>query len=281
MVKKFVIKIFPKAPSLNELGFENEQLETLKTILKKESGLIIASGPLGSGQTTTMYSILEHINNEHKNIMTIESPIRYNIDRINQSQINSNKNFNLEVSLKNIFLQEPDVIYIDDITDFRNIELLINAALAGHLILTTITSDSAIGILYKLIAQGVNPKLLKKIVNLTFSQKLIRCLCSKCKKETKIDSENRKKYNLHDEGLFFEPNGCKYCYNTGYSGRVGIYEFVTIDEAIENQLLQGLTEREFKAILDSSRHKTLLDSALNKVKEGITDLNEIKRVINV
>lgn len=276
--EKLVIRIFDKAPALNELGLEPEDLATYKKALNKDSGLILAAGSLCSGGMTTLYSSLEHINSEHKNIMTIENPIRYNIDKVNQTQIAPQKNFCLNNALNSIFYQEPDVIYIYDITDLTNLDAIVRSAIDGQLILTSILADSAIGALYRLIEKGIPPSLVSAIVNLTINQKLIRILCPKCKIETTLAEKTRAKFNLTEDQKYFQHNGCKYCNNTGYKGRVGIFEILSLTEETSKLLSQNISETEFSTLIRQTGHQTLLDSALNKVKKGITSIEEVNRI---
>ncbi|MEW5822359.1 MAG: ATPase, T2SS/T4P/T4SS family [Cyanobacteriota bacterium] len=279
--EKIVIKIFPKAPNIELLGLYNDQLKLLKSGISKENGLVIAAGPLGSGQTTTMYSILESINSEQKNIMTIESPIRYNIDKINQSQLSISKSFDIETALKNVFLQEPDILYIDEITNLDNLDLIVKSILSGQLIITSIIADSATNILYRLLEYGIEPKLICKIVNATFDQKLIRKLCNKCKIEHKIDNRLIEKYNLPENITYFKEKGCKDCNSTGFKSRTGIFEVFYMDDTTINLFNDGIPEDELNTFLKSSGHKTLLDIALNKVISGFTSFTEIQKVFKL
>ncbi len=277
--EKLVIKVFSKAPNLDSLGLEANQLELLKNALSKESGMIIASGPLGSHQASIMYSLLEHINSEHKNIMTIESPIRYNIDKINQSQINNLKRFDIDSLLRSLLLQDPDIIYIDEITTQSDLELIVKAALGDQLIITSLMADSAIGALYRMIKLGIDPRLVNASVNATFSYKNLRTLCSHCKVEDNTDSKIKKQLKLSEKAPLFKAQGCSYCSNIGYKGTTGIFEIIPLDENTLKPLLDGLTTSEFINFLNQTSYKSLLDSALKKVTSGITSIDEVKKVI--
>lgn len=279
--EKIVIKVFIKQYSFKELGLENDQLKLFTNALEKNSGIIISTGPLGNGQTSTFYSALDHLNNESKNIMTIENPVRYNIDNINQSQVNTAKGFNIEDALKAIQLQEPDIIYVDEITTLNHIEHLIRLALGGKVILTTITADSAIGIVYNLIHNGINPNLILSTLNLTFSQRLIRLLCPKCKTETKLDSQIIEKFSLPENITYYKPKGCSFCNNFGYKGRTAIFELFSPSEYNIQHLNQNVSEQEFLSFLKNSDHKTLKDAALIKLIHGLTSYTEVKKILKL
>lgn len=279
--EKIVIKTFSKAPSIIDLGLEADQLETLKSALKKDSGLVLAVGPLGSGQTTTMYSALELINEEHKNIMTIESPIRYNIKNINQSQLNNSSNFNLKTALKAILAQEPDVIYIDELTDKSDVELIIKFALAGQLILSSIDADNATGVLKKMLELGIDKAIIKAVTNTVFNQKLVKKLCLDCKTPYKPDKETLDKFKLPDDITYFQAQGCKKCNNTGYRERTGVFEVIPVNEEIIDALCKNTPEKELLSLLKSKGYKTLSETAIEKVKNGITSIEEIKRLLKL
>ncbi|MGD9579889.1 MAG: GspE/PulE family protein [Vampirovibrionia bacterium] len=279
--EKIVIKMFSKAPAISDLGFESFQLDTLKDALKKDSGMILSTGPLGSGQTTTMYSILELINNENKNIMTIESPIRYNIENINQTHLNTANNFDLKMALKTILLQEPDIIYIDELTDTADIELIIKFSLAGQLILSSIVADNAIGVLKKILSLGVDKQTIKAVINCVFNQKLIKKLCLDCKTPYKADKDILTKLGLPDNITYFKAQGCKKCNNTGYRERTGIFELVQIDNEVIEALYTNIPEDNLVTLLKSKGYKTLSDIALEKVKNGITSIEEIQRLLKI
>lgn len=279
--EKIVIKTFSKAPLINELGLEADQLETLKQALKKDSGIILATGPLGAGQTSTMYAALELINNEHKNIMTIESPIRYNIDNINQSQLNDSSNFDIKIALKSVLSQEPDVIYIDELNDKSEIELIIKFALAGQLILTSIDADNATGVLKRMLGLGVDKKIINAVINTIYNQKLIKKLCLDCKIPYKPDQETITKLKLPDNITYFKAQGCKKCNNTGYRERTGIFELIPIDNEIIEAVFQNIPEEELISLLRSRGYKTLSETAIDKVKNGITSIEEIKRLLRL
>lgn len=277
--ERLIIKIYTKSSKLDLLGLEEDQLENILKALNQRYGMIIASGPLGNGQTSTIYSALDHINTEHKNIMTIESPIRYNIDRINQSQINIHQKFDFETAFKSILHQEPDVIYIDELYTPENIDLAVRYSLSGKLIITSIIADSTTGVLYRLLSLGIDAKLISESINAIFDQKLIRMLCPKCKTEIKLDEATLKKFNLPDNNNYYTSKGCSSCNNTGFKGRIGIYEVLTLDKSIKKEFNKGLKEVELKNYLKQQNQKTIVDCALNKVKNGLTSIEEVKKVI--
>lgn len=278
--ERFVIKIFTIAPNINKLGFEPSQLEMFKKELNKNNGIIIGSASSGNGQNTTFYSIIEYLNNENNNIMTIESPIRYNIDKVNQTQINTSTKFYLENAIKHLNLQDPDIIYLNEINDKPTIEFAIKAALSNKLVLTTLNSNNAIDIIYNLLYFDINPNLIASSLNATFNQKLIRTLCTDCKTETNLDTEILTKLKLPSENKYFKANGCKNCNNTGYKGRTAVFEILINDKDVKQSIIDKITKKELSKLLTEKNYKTLLDSALLKLRSGITSIEEIKPFIN-
>ena len=277
--EKLVITIFSKAPAFESLGMETSQLELFKEALNKNNGMIIASGPLESSQASIMYSILEYINTENKNIMTIESPIRYNLNNINQTNTSNINNTDLTSMIRSSLLQDPDIIYIDEIIDHNNLELAVKSALGSQLIITSLMADSAIGVLYRMINLGIDPRLVNASVNLTFTHKTLRVLCNNCKTKDKIDKETRKMLNLPDKVTIFKANGCPNCNNIGYKGTTDIFELIQPDDKTLNPLLTKIDSAEFPKFIDNNKFNSLLNSAITKIASGITSIDEVKKVI--
>jgi type IV pilus assembly protein PilB len=279
--EKIIIKLFNKAPSLENLGFEHDQLEIFKKALTRKNGLILFTAPPGNGQTTTFYSALEHISSNDKNIMTIESSIRYNIDNLCQSQINTSRYFDKETALQTISLQEPDIIYVDEITNAQELNLIIKYSLMDRLILSSILASSAIGIICKIIEMGIKPELLLECINIVASQKLVRVLCPECKTETTLKPDIIEKYQLSNNNKYFKSNGCNSCNHTGYKGRTALFEVLFIDRKIKNMLNQNTTEDEITKELKKNGYKTILDHAKIKLLKGIISIDEIINLIKV
>jgi type IV pilus assembly protein PilB len=277
--ERATIKIFTKSPPLHELGFEGNQLEICQKALSHKSGIIVAASPLGQGQTTTFYAILEYLQSEHKNIISLENPIRYKLPGISQSIIDNSHKLPFKDILEALLLQEPDILYIDEITDKNNFELIAKAALAEKLVLTSITAHNAAGTLFQLLASGIEPQIILNAFNTGFAQKLVRLLCPNCKKETHYPTDISHKYGLSEDSTCYKPSGCQLCNNTGFKGRTAIFEFFTLDEEIKDHLAKHSTETQFTQLLKSKEHTTIAENALKKVQKGLTTIEEVKHLL--
>lgn len=261
--------------SLESVGLDERQLADFKRTLHKPHGIILISGPTGSGKTTTLYATLKLLNNEYSNILTIEDPIEYTLDGINQVQLKENIGLTFSSALRTFLRQDPDIIMLGEIRDGETAEMAIRAALTGHLVLSTIHTNSAWGTISRLVDMGVPPFLLSATINMTVAQRLVRKLCSRCKKEEDIGSTSI----FADVKQLFEPGakhfvavGCDHCFYTGYAGRAAIYEVIPIDTELsvlikENSL--GISEQ-----LKTRKIDTLKERVLQLVKTGITSIEE-------
>ncbi len=279
--------------SLPKLGFEGRNLEVVKNAISKPYGLILTTGPTGCGKTTTLYTILGLLNKEGVNIVTLEDPIEYYIEGVNQSQVKPDINYTFAAGLRQILRQDPDIIMVGEIRDEETASLAIHAGLTGHLVLSTIHTTSALGVVPRLIDMGIKPFLISPTLSLAVSQRLLRVLCSECKEKVKLQGEE-KKYILDkiknlpkeasknlkiEEPLYiYKAKGCPKCNGKGYSGRVGIYEAVGIDENLRELINERASEGDlFK---EARRQGMILmeEDGVLKVLEGITSLEEVMRV---
>jgi type IV pilus assembly protein PilB len=265
---------------LEELGFSSENFKKFAELVKRPYGMILVTGPTGSGKTTTLYATLNRIVTPEKNIMTIEDPVEYELAGVRQSQINSKVGLEFATALRSILRQDPDVILVGEIRDSETARVAIQAALTGHLVFSTLHTNDAAGTLARLMNMEVEPFLITSSVAAVVSQRLVRTICPRCKhafvptKEAlkKIGFDPEKKYEFH------QGKGCKNCRNTGYKGRTGIFEILVPDNQMRDMILEKKSSAEIKQLAASGGMKTLREDGLQKVLEGKTTLDEVLRV---
>ena len=270
---------------LNKIGFTNEDLSTFKDAISKPQGMILSTGPTGSGKTSSLYAALNFIKNETKNIITIEDPIEYLIEGINQMQINPIKDISFANSLKNILRQDPNIILVGEIRDHETAEIAFRSSLTGHLVFSTLHTNNAISSVIRLKDIGLEPYLIASSLNLIVAQRLVRVICSNCKElfepnesvKVKFESVIRQ-FNINK---FFKGKGCEKCGYTGFFGRTAIFEVLKITDRIKKLITDNLSEDVIfqEAIKDG--FKTLVESGMRKVAEGVTTLEEIEKVCDV
>ncbi len=298
-----LLDIKEKPFTLLSLGLNSKDLKTVKREITKPQGLILVTGPTGSGKTTTLYSILRMLNNEKVNICTIEDPIEYGIEGINQTQINPNAGLVFANGLKSLLRQDPDIIMVGEIRDVETADLAINAAMTGHLVFSTLHTNNAFLAIQRLVEMGIQPFLAASVSNLIIGQRLVRKLCPSCKSSRGSQEKVIEKYgSLFDlEGVFaklkrlglwpkiyknqtlksvkfFHALGCPNCSETGYKGRVGIYEVLTIEENLYNQILMDSSQKEIKKQALKQDVLTMTEDGLLKVFSGRTTFEELIRV---
>ncbi|OIO46614.1 MAG: hypothetical protein AUJ28_02265 [Parcubacteria group bacterium CG1_02_37_51] len=274
-----------------ELGLRGKSFQNLEYNIKRPNGMIVATGPTGSGKTTTLYAILNKLNDEKTKIITLENPIEYKLEGINQSQIDNSKGYTFSDGLKSILRQDPDIVMVGEIRDLETADVAINAALTGHLMVSTIHTNSAAGAIPRFLAMGVKSFLLAPAINAVIGQRLVRRLCSNCKKKYTPDEETLTKVKnilaklpeqsgeqLTPEKIdaleFYEAIGCDQCHN-GYKGRIGVYEIFTMNEEIEKMILAGnVSEYDAERIAVQQGMVTMIQDGLLKASEGITSLEE-------
>ena len=279
--------------SFEELGLRGRSYKTLEKEVKRPNGLIIATGPTGSGKTTTLYAILKKLNDPETKIITIEDPIEYELVGINQSQVT--KEYTFAKGLRSIVRQDPDIIMVGEIRDLETAEIAIQAALTGHLVLSTIHTNDAFGTIPRFLALGAKPFLLAPALNVAIGQRLVRKICTDCKTETKLDEEtlervkkllsalpveDKKEYKVDlDKLKFYKGQGCDVCQGLGYKGRIGIYEIMPIEGEIEDTIIKGnLSENEIKEMAVERGGISMVQDGLLKALEGITSVDEVFRV---
>ncbi len=289
-----------KMLSLEQLGLLSDPLEIIKRNISKPHGMILVTGPTGCGKTTTLYTILNLLNKPEVNISTIEDPIEYRIPHINQSQVNPKIGFVFATGLRALLRQDPDIIMVGEIRDSETADIAVNAAMTGHLVLSTLHTNDAVTALPRLLDLGVLPFLIASTTNLIIAQRLIRKICPHCRVSYNLEKKTitalKKQLNLEilltsliREGvvnkdqdfsslLFFRGNGCKYCRNEGYKGRTGIYEILEITKEIGELIMQRATTDNLREATKKQQMLTMLEDGFIKAKEGITTIEEVLRV---
>lgn len=280
------------ALSMEDLGIEKKLFNTLEKEISKPNGMILTTGPTGSGKTTTLYAFLKKIQTSEKKIITIEDPIEYHLSGIVQTQVDE-KNYTFGNGLRSALRQDPDIIMIGEIRDRDVAETAINAALTGHLVFSTLHTNNAAGAFPRLIDLGVNPKVISSAVNIVIAQRLVRKLCRACKKEVNLDENKKNTVNRILETIVDKENipnnvssvseagKCGECNDTGYKGRVAILEAIIMNEKIEMLVKKSASEREIRDAAMSQGILTLPQDGILKVLRGDTSFEELKRVVDL
>ncbi|GAI89947.1 unnamed protein product, partial [marine sediment metagenome] len=244
-------------------------------------GMVLVTGPTGCGKTTTLYAVLSTINSIEKNIITIENPVEYRLDRINQIQIDPNSGETFAGVLRSILRQDPDVIMVGEIRDLETAEIAVQAALTGHLVLSTLHTNDAVTAVTRLRELGIPSFLIASCVLMAGAQRLVRKICPDCKEHYQPEERTLKLLGVDKSppGGFLHGKGCDYCFSTGFRGREGVFEILKIDSDIQNAILADKSALEIKKMAVEKGMKTLLDAAIVKVSEEKTSVEEVKRVI--
>ncbi len=283
--EKTVLRILDKSNlqvDMTKLGFEDDQLRDFMDAIEKPYGMVLVTGPTGSGKTTSLYSALNHLNKPGDNIMTAEDPVEYNFHGINQVQIKEDIGLTFASALRSFLRQDPDIIMVGEIRDFETAEIAVKAALTGHLVLSTLHTNDAPSTITRLLNMGIEPFLVSSSVILLLAQRLARKICPQCKVEEKISESALLKLGFTEEEVkevkVFKGKGCPECNNSGYKGRVALYEVMPINDEIKELILEGASAQELKKLAIRLGMKTLRRSGLNKIKAGVTSIEEVLRV---
>lgn len=279
--EKIVLRLLNKSglqTDLLKLGFEKAALESFTKSIHESYGMVLVTGPTGSGKTTTLYSALQELNKITDNISTAEDPVEYNLEGINQVQIHSDIGLNFAAALRTFMRQDPDIILVGEIRDFETAEVSVQAALTGHLVLSTLHTNDAPSSITRLLNMGVEPFLVTAAVNLICAQRLVRRICPNCKVESKVNVQRLLDLGI-DPGAakqmkVYKGAGCASCANTGYAGRFGIYEVMPFTATLKEAVLAGANSLELKKKAMEEGMRTLRMAALTKVAEGMTTLEE-------
>lgn len=277
-----------------ELGMQPWVVGIMSKELEKPNGMILTTGPTGSGKTTTLYAFLKKVHKPGVKIITLEDPIEYHLPGIEQTQVFAKKGYDFASGLRAILRQDPDVILVGEIRDLETAETAIHASLTGHLVFSTLHTNNAAGTIPRLTDIGVKPGLIAPGINVAMAQRLVRKLCQRCKKESRLAKEELSEFNEEikkfpttvtkpdiKNAKIYSAQGCIFCHSTGYKGRIGVYEIILIDEELEKIVMkkEGPTESEIKKAALSQGQINMKQDAILKVIAGITDTVEVKRVI--
>jgi type IV pilus assembly protein PilB len=283
--EKVALRVLDKSQGIldiGKLGFSGDDLDKLKKCVSRPHGMILVCGPTGSGKTTTLYSLIKYIHTPEKNIITVEDPIEYQIEGINQVTARPETGLTFASALRSILRQDPDVIMIGEIRDFDTVDIAIKSALTGHLVLSTLHTTTAPGSVVRLVNMGCEPFLISASLIAIVAQRLIRKLCLKCREVYKPGEVLCSKLGINVKKTkdisFYRAKGCGACLNTGYSGRVGICEVLPITPAIRDLVLRRARENEVKQAARNEGMRTLREDGILKVLAGLTSLEEILRV---
>jgi type IV pilus assembly protein PilB len=280
--EKVVMRILDKSNlmlDLTKLGFETKALKEFMDAITAPYGMVLVTGPTGSGKTTSLYSALQQINNIDVNIMTAEDPVEYNLSGINQVQMKDDIGLNFAAALRSFLRQDPDIVMVGEIRDYETAEIAVKAALTGHLVLSTLHTNDAPSTINRLLNMGVEPFLVSSSVIMILAQRLVRKACQSCKKPEKIPVQTLIDAGFSKEDaatvVSYKGEGCNTCNSTGYKGRVALYEVMPVKEEIKELILQGASALDIKKAAIRLGMKTLRMSGLSKVKEGLTSLEEV------
>ncbi|KYO65842.1 GspE/PulE family protein [Thermovenabulum gondwanense] len=280
--EKIVLRIFNRKHSLlglEELGFNGEQIEIIERILKIPYGMILVTGPTGSGKTTTLYSMLNKINNPTKNIITLEDPVEYILNGINQVQINMKTGFSFASGLRSILRQDPDIIMVGEIRDAETADIAVRAALTGHLVFSTLHTNNAIGTITRLLDMGLEPYLVASCLVGIIAQRLVRKNCPYCKEKYEPLPHEKAFFDDDKELVLYKSKGCNFCSNTGFKGRTVLAEILPISAELRELIAKKATNREIAEKSQKIGFKSMKDVGLEMVKNGITTLDEILKVL--
>ncbi len=272
--------------TLEGLGFSEKDRERVKQAIARPYGMVLCTGPTGSGKTTTLYTIIKMLSTPEISIITIEDPIEYSIPGIEQIQANARAGLTFASGLRSILRQDPNVIMVGEIRDEETAGIAVNAALTGHLLLSTIHTNDSATTLPRLIDMGIEPFLIASTVNIAIAQRLVRKICLNCKEELAITEAELKSLTgalppdvVGSKPKFYKGKGCEKCNDSGYKGRIGIYEVMVIDDAVREAIMQRIDASEIKKIAMKNGMTTMLEDGFQKALAGITTIEEILRVV--
>jgi type IV pilus assembly protein PilB len=280
--EKVVMRLLDKAAvnhNIDTIGFDEKYLREYKAILEQPHGIIIVTGPTGSGKSTTLYSSLNYLKDPKKNITTVEDPVEYRLAGINQVQVKPEIDMDFAAALRAILRQDPDIILIGEIRDKETVEIAIKASLTGHLVLSTFHTNDSPSAISRLAYMGIERYLLASTLNLVIAQRLVRRICEKCKEPVKLDDIMLKRLKISNQqaknAIFYHGKGCPSCDDTGYFGRLPIFEFLTIDNQMRELIVNGATEAQIRAAARQKGYGGLLESGVARMFKGLTTAEEV------
>lgn len=283
--EKVVLRLLDKSNlqlDMTKLGFETKSLADFEMAITAPYGIVLVTGPTGSGKTTTLYSALNRINSPETNIMTAEDPVEFNLPGINQVQMKAEIGLNFAAALRSFLRQDPDIIMVGEVRDYETAEIAIKAALTGHLVLSTLHTNDAPSTVSRLLNMGVEPFLVSAATNLILAQRLVRKTCKECKEEVQVPPSVLVNlgFPANDAKSItcYHGKGCNICSETGYKGRLALYEVMVMNEEIKKMILEGASTIELREAARKNGMDTLRESGLQKLREGITTIEEVMRV---
>jgi len=286
--EKMVVRVLDQGKlvvSLDTLGVSPQNLSLVHSLMRRKQGIILVTGPTGSGKTTTLYSMIHALRDEVTNIVTVENPIEYNLDGVNQVQINTDIGLTFAQCLRSILRQDPNVILIGEIRDLETAEIACRAAMTGHLVLSTVHTNDAPSTITRLVDLGIPRYLVGSLVMGVIAQRLVRCVCPRCKTTMPPPVESLVSLKIPLDSMknvsFYYGKGCSYCHYIGYQGRTGLYEILEMTPRLRELVVASAAEQDIRSTALASKMTSLGEDGLNKVKEGITTIEELLRVIEV
>ena len=284
--EKIVLRILDRGKAIldiNKLGFTTEMSERYKSLLKRPHGLILSCGPTGSGKTTTLYAALSTLNSKEKNIVTIEDPVEYQIQNINQNQVKSAIGLSFATFLKHALRQDPDIILVGEIRDRETAEIAIQASLTGHMVLSTLHTNDSPSVITRLLEMRIESYLISSSLLASMAQRLVRTICSECRTNFYASKEVLKELGLDEDKQkrLFKGKGCKECFDSGYKGRIAIYELLEMDDGLQNLILNNPTIDVLQKYLKDKGYRTLRQYGYEKVVAGLTTIEEVRRATSV
>jgi type IV pilus assembly protein PilB len=283
--EKIVLRVLDKNRSLLEidkLSMTQQNQGTFIRLLKRSHGLILVTGPTGSGKTTTLYAALNYLNSIEKSIVTIEDPVEYQVDIINQNQVKEQIGLSFSKILKHVLRQDPDIIMVGEIREKETAEIAVQAALTGHLVLSTLHTNESTGAVARLIEMGIEPYLLSSALIGVIAQRLIRTVCPECKTTYVASPEEIERFHWQQEGVvrLSKGRGCPLCYDSGYKGRIACHEILTVNPKLQRLIVKNPTQDDLNEFVKESGMKTLYDDGIERALQGKTTLEEVTRVVS-
>jgi len=283
--EKVVLRLLDKSSlvGLERLGFQPEMRQVFEQLILRPQGMILVTGPTGSGKSTTLYAALNYCKSETKNIVTVEDPIEYQLEGINQTQVHPQIGLDFATQLRAILRQDPDVILVGEIRDKETADMAFRAALTGHLVLSTLHTNDAPSTITRLLDMGVEAHIVASSILAVLAQRLVRLICPNCKEPTTPDDFELARLNISAEEAskikFFRGKGCDNCSYTGYKGRIGVYELMVMSEPIRQKIMQCAPASEIRLTAIKQGMVSLRQDGLNKVRQGLTTVDEVGRVL--
>ena len=284
--EKVVLRVLDKNQAIldvNKLGMSKESLGVFTNLLDSSYGLLLVTGPTGSGKTTSLYAAINYLNSIEKNIVTIEEPVEYQVDIVNQNEVKGKIGLTFAKMLKHVLRQDPDVVMVGEIRERETAEIAVQAALTGHLVLSTLHTNDSVGAVNRMIDMGIEPYLLSSAMIGVVAQRLVRVICPACKTSSLAPPELAKRYGWSEKDAvrLHRGRGCTECYDSGYKGRIGIYEALKTDADLQQLIITNPSRDQLDAYIEKQKVKTLFSDGLDRVRAGITTIEEVTRVVNI